>query len=249
MLRFWIAKMKAQREEGPETSLQEIVLEPVERRDPHPLETRVRTEVTGHQRAKDAMSAFFRETVSHYPLLFVSGPEGVGKTSSLIADHHVLAADLERRGDTDLAMYAFADYGTAEQKCAAFDSVQRASGFKGVVLPSFNRAYEDACRSLSMKPVTLEDAARLGYPSLWACIEHLQPRVLDEFKSRHENLWAAVGRKRPVFFTVHQVAHDWHRTTLTRRMWAGDFWRLSDSPEEQTEMSRQSTALGLLVHD
>jgi len=35
---------------------------------------------------------------------------------------------------------------------------------------------------------------------------------------------AFVGERTPVFFTVHQVAHEWKKTTPTRLMWARPFW-------------------------
>ena len=115
-----------------------------------------------------------------------------------MALHHEFVADLERRGESRLAMYAFADYDAAESKCAAFNDAQGHHGFIGVVLPSFSRAYEDACAKLGVKQISVEEAARHRFASRWAAVAKHQPAVIHELKARHAAMWASVGTKKPV---------------------------------------------------
>jgi hypothetical protein len=62
-------------------------------------------------------------------------------------------------------------------------------------------------------------------------------------------MWDEIGPRKPVFFTVHDVAQRWTLTTPTRLMWARNFWigRMNDPGHVRD--CRRSTALGLLVHD
>ena len=181
--------------------------------------------------------------------LWVRGPEGIGKTSSLFAEHHRIVQRTEAPGDPPLALYAFGDYETAAAKCEDFNEAQRGNGFAGVVLPSFSAAYADACRGLGLAPMSQADAARRGHSSLWAAVKALQPRVLEAFRAGHAELWAKVGDARMVGFTVHPVLHGWDRRSPTRAMWAPSFWRAARDEAGRRERAQREMAAGLAVHD
>src|SRR3954447_8168952 len=125
MRRYWRGQYQGkQGREDQALSIQEVLLAPPEEADADPLEERFRARVTDATSAQKEMQFLLRSTVAEHPLLLVVGPEGVGKTSTLMALHHEIIADLRRKGDSALAMYAFADYDAAVKKCAAFNAAQ-----------------------------------------------------------------------------------------------------------------------------
>ena len=124
----------------------------------------------------------------------VVGPEGVGKTSVVMAQHHEIAADLERRGESTLAMYAFADYKTVEEKRLAFNKLQQANGLVGVVIPSFAKMYEEECQRLGFKMISTIEAARSGYSSRFSAIRESQPQVMARFRQRHAPVFRTLRR-------------------------------------------------------
>ena len=208
---------------------------------------------TDHDTASRQIRRFLRKAVLANDCSLICAPEGIRKTSSLFADHHRLQGTLEAQTGSTLSMYAFADYEAAAQKCAAFNAVQQqrrgGGSYLGIVLPSFSKAYEDACREVGVGPITSETAAGAGYANLWNAVEALQSTVLDSLKGRHRRMWDEIGPRKPVFFTVHDVAQRWTLTTPTRLMWAREFWigRMDDPGHVRD--CRRSTALALLVHD
>jgi hypothetical protein len=250
MLRLWQGQMVHEEGGDEVVDLDDLLVEKRAVRPVHELEDQFRANVTDNDTARSEMETFFRTTVATIPLLLVVGPEGVGKTSVLMALHHEFVADLERRGEGGLAMYAFADYEAAKAKCAAFNEIQEENDFIGVVLPSFSRAYEDECKRLGVAMVSTEQAARQKFQSRWAAIEKLQPEVIQRFKERHATMWATIGKRKPVFFTVHQVAHEWKKSGPSRLMWAPSFWDGGAGDESECLKSlRRETTLGLIVHD
>jgi hypothetical protein len=250
MLRFWCAQYRVQQGRSDEAlTIEEVLLAGPEQRVLHPLEDRFRANVTDSETARTEMEFFFRSTVSQHPLLMVVGPEGVGKTSVLMALHHEFVADLERRRESTLAMYVFDDYADAATKCTAFNDVQAANGFIGVVIPSFSRAYEEECAALGITAISTGEAAHRGFTSRWKAISALQPSIIERLRARCTSLWASIGDKKPVFFSVHQVAHEWRKSTPSRLMWSRAFWEEWADDKERLDACRKETKLGLLVHD
>jgi len=186
------------------------------------------------------------------PLLLVVGPEGSGKTSAMLRHHPQIASRLETDAINDRvnprrALYVFASYEAAREKCNAFNRIHEGSGHIGMVLPSFSEAYRQACETLACAAISKVTAAKEGYPSQWAAIESRQPEVIAEFQRRHAEFWERIGDREPVLFSVHQVARDWHRSTPSRLMWAPSFW--TASPNDRTDICRAETRISLLVHD
>ncbi|MBD8902440.1 hypothetical protein MBTS_09370, partial [Methylobacterium bullatum] len=251
MIRYWRGQLADQ--EGREQdvlSFGEIIQEPQQEQTETSIEATFREHVKDRQSAGNMMRTFFGATVPWHDLMIVVGPEGVGKTSVLMARHHLIAAKLEQRRESTLAMFAFADYAAAQAKCADFNREQGHRGFCGIVLPSFSRAYDGACKELGVAPITVKEAAQRGYASRWTAIQSLQPKVMDYFRRRHTAMYSEIGNATPVFFTVHAVAHEWRKHGHTRLMWARSYWdEFREKGTEGHNKLRRETTLGLLVHD
>ena len=250
MIAGWVNLLKRQKQAPPWEEVDWTV--PPHRTEAPPAhEAAFSAAATDYESASRQARRFLRKVVSSNACALVCGPEGVKKTSSLFLDHHRLQGALEAQGGPRLSMYAFADYTAAEDNSRAFNEVQEQHrrGYHGVVLPSFSRAYGRACLKHGVKPMSVEDAAGAGHPSLWAAMAAVQPQVLDTLKEMHKAIWWEVGARRPVFFSVHDVAQRWTMATPTRVMWARDFWigRMNDPGHIRD--CRRSTALCLLVHD
>lgn len=212
------------------------------------FERHFREHVFDNESAEKAMRRLILNVAPNDSHLLICGPEGIGKTSVAMRQHLKIVSDIGRHGDSMWSMYAFADYASAESKCAAFNVMNADTRFIGIVLLSFAKIYEEACCRLGMKSISAVDAARGGFNSRMNAIKKLQPRVNDYFRERHAAMWAEIGLLTPVFFTVHQVAHDWHTYGPTRLMWAPSYWDDVVSDRHRQKL-RQETTLGLLVHD
>jgi hypothetical protein len=252
MIRGWVAEFN--RPKLPEWQEVDWTVEPVRITPPRPHEIAFSQAATDYEAAARAVRKVIRSAALSNACSLISAPEGIRKTSSLFADHHRIQGALQAQTGAVASMYAFADYKAAEQKCADFNAAQEGrrhsgSAYYGVVLPSFSKAYEQACDALGWMPLTEEDAAGLDCPNLWTAVADHHSEVLDLFKSRNKAMWAEINGRRPVFFTVHDVAQKWKLTTPTRVMWARDFWigRMEDNLHVRD--CRRSLNLGLLVHD
>jgi hypothetical protein len=187
---------------------------------------------------------------------FISAPEGISKSRSLIAATPNAWKRLELNGGKHptLIMYAFDTKDAAEEKAAEFNAQhgsKRPFGreFVGVVLKSFSHLYADACDQLGVKELTLADAAQHGHGSLFKAIEARQPDVILAFEAYYRAIHRRLGRDMvPVIFTVHEVAHEWMKMTHTRQMFARAYWRETD-PQRRHHLCQEETRLGLLIHD
>ena len=189
-----------------------------------------------------------RAIMLKHEVALVSGPEGVGKTSSLFADHRRIH-NAVLRGERVPSMYAFNDYATAGTKCSDFNRQHTGRGFQAVVLPSFSEAYKIARADLGRHEITTAIAADAGFTNLWAAINRLQPEVIDHFRATHAAMWREIGDRLPVLFSVHQVAHAWNDHTPTRAMWDRHFWDSPFADKFHVRNCRRRMTLGLLVHD
>ncbi|MFC7540731.1 hypothetical protein ACFQU2_16390 [Siccirubricoccus deserti] len=251
MIRFWVAQHERMRREEDEAATEETVVipRPSASLAEHPLEVEFREAAHDPGSARTAVRAFFLGAVPAHQLLWVSGPEGAGKSSALFAEHNRIVERIERPGDPTLALYGFGDYETAQEKCDAFNEAQRGSGFVGVVLPSFSEAYARMCRELGQTAMSQAEAARRGHGSLWSAVKAAQPRIMEAFRAMHAAIWAKVGDARMVGFTVHQVLQGWDRQSPTRAMWSHSFWDGARDEAERRGRAVRETALGLAVHD
>ena len=244
MLRQWRQEMDSPRDDHGEEPVDPVRLAMKER------EKRFRENVVSKVSAREEMDTFFKETVSSTALMMVVGPEGVGKTTTIMRLYKWIARRLLSKGESPRGMFAVADYKAAQQKCDAFNELQTKNDFFGVVLPSFSRAYNEACDKLGVSPMTIEDAGWAGYRDLFEAIRKRQPGVISEFKRRHREIWTSIGDRVPVFFVVHDTLHVWSYNCPTRLMWAPSFWTAqTDNPHARRDLLRKQMTIGVAVHD
>lgn len=184
---------------------------------------------------------------------FVSAPEGISKSRSLIANTPRFIKMLDTNGLPPLIMFAFGNYDMAYEKAEEFDKAHPTARFgfttKAIVLPSFSRLYKETCANLKVKEITLDMAVSLNAASITEAIHDHQPQVINEMRKFYRSLHAKMAGKRPVIFTVHDVAHDWIKTTQTRLMFAPSYWNPNLDDKAKRVAAREDTKLGLLIHD
>lgn len=180
-------------------------------------------------------------------------PEGISKSTSLFENTPRLFQELDAAGQESF-MFAFATYAMAQEKCDQFNEIwQDTKAFgqhhAGIVVKSFSRVYQEACAALNLKQIDLAMAAQMGEPSLNAAIQNRQPEVWQAINLHFKNLRQQVRGKNPVLFCVHDVAHDWFKSSLTRLMLSPAFWNETLDEKTRRIKAREGTRLALLVHD
>ncbi|WP_406853333.1 hypothetical protein WEU32_06770 [Brevundimonas sp. BH3] len=170
-------------------------------------------------------------------LNLLSAAEGISKSRSLFVNMRRYFAVKDMR----TAMVAFSTYELAKEKCKEFNTIQteNKTALTGIVLFSHARIYAIACEKLKIKPFTVADSVSFGDPSLDHTIKTRQPAV-SEMIEKYFNGIILQRTNKTVFFTVHDVAHGWHRKPSTRRM---------ISACQSFEDIKKDTAIDLLIHD
>ncbi len=208
---------------------------------------------TSQASAIDAIGGILRTKIGSAGAHWIAAPEGISKSRSLFDATHQAINDLV---DYDLpanTMYAFATYALAKEKCAEFrqGQINNPKNFrrpiKAIVLKSFSRVYKEACAALRIDELTIHDTIAGGYNSLYDTIQDRQPDAMSEIRIYYKKKRLIVSGKTPVIFTVHDVAHDWHKNTWTRRMFSAAFW--SKDRENLFNRCREDTHLGIMIHD
>ncbi|MBB4620060.1 hypothetical protein [Sphingomonas abaci] len=205
--------------------------------------------VTDAETARREMGRVILNTLrdSAAPLSWICAPEGISKSTSMFANHpridSWLSADC-----SGLCMYAFADYESAREKAEAFNATNAKRGYYGVVIQSFERLYNEACAALKVSPISLRDAANGGFRNILHAVEVIQPMITARLIADHSVMWAEIGERKPVLFTVHAVAHRWHLNSPSRLMAAASYWLVRGDDDHNT-ICRDETRLNLLIHD
>lgn len=249
MMKLWVYAHRADQAAAPWDVVEVTTPPRATNAEPCRFTTAIRAARSKEDAARHLRPAL-RATVLQHEVALVCGPEGLGKTSSLFADHRRIH-NAVMRGERMPSMYAFNDYATAATKCSDFNRQHTGRGFQAVVLPSFSEAYKTARGDLGRHEITTAIAADAGFPNLWAAINRLQPEVIDHFRATHAAMWREIGDRLPVFFSVHQVAHSWNDHTPTRAMWDRHFWDIDQPFSDKLHIRncRRRMTLGLLVHD
>ena len=201
--------------------------------------------LTGDQKA-DARN-LIRNNLTRYIVLAQDEPlllraaEGISKTTTIINDHERINSAISHLGGP--AMYAFADYENAEEKCSYFNDKWADKGMVAIVWRSWSRWYSETAEMMGCEILTDAEANAAGI-SLWKLISRSQPDVLDEVRREHRAVWDKIGNRKPVIFTVHDVAHRWAQNGRTRQMFDRHFF-----DEAQPVDARARSVLSLLVHD
>jgi hypothetical protein len=249
MMKMWVNAHRTQQADEPWQVVEIPMLPSAPTAEPCPFQAAIGAATTREDASAHLCRALIATAIQH-EIAFVSGPEGIRKTSSLFANHrriHNAAARAERMP----SMYAFNDYDTARTKCGDFNRKHEGQIFYAVVLPSLSEAYKVARADLGLQEITVAMTAEIRAPNLWTAIKQFHPEVIDHFRSAHAAMWREIGNRLPVYFTVHQVAHAWNEYTPTRAMWDRDFWDVEAPLDNRRHIRdcRRRMALGLLVHD
>lgn len=212
---------------------------------------------TTREATASATREFFRSALMH-SCIWVKGPEGSGKTSQIM---ELLPRRLDMIGNvrkvSPRAMFAFADYRAAIEKCEEFNNIQAKMDtiYRGILTPSFSKLYDMALKDLGMPTgdkITVLDAAKKKCPSIWVAVQMYQPKVIAWMADFHERAYGAHKGRCPIFFTVHDVAERWKSCTYSRLMWGRHFWKDTQrgvEPKQRDEDARKDTHLAVMVHD
>lgn len=217
------------------------------KRERSPVEQNFAMSVVSRASAPKEMASLLTKVIREEQLALICAPEGISKTRGLFNNHDHIDRWLRDQGDGKV-MYAFADYKSVHDKAAEFNLCQMRGRHRAVVIDSFDRAYENACKELNIQKMPLSQVATMGFQNIWSAVEKLQPAVMDIFQREHSRLWNDIGNADPVFFAVHAVAHNWSLSSNSRMMWSPSFWEVRKDAD-YAPVCREEMKLGLLVHD
>jgi len=230
-----------------------------------PEEVQFRQDATSIEAARGALSRIICQFVRLHPRVLVQSAEGLGKTTALMKalpeimpelDQIALAglsADNQRGIKAELSRpsaFGFTSYDLAEEKAAEFNRLNRESRFRGIVMPSFTRMYEDACRLVGEVPVASPSwAAMQGHDNLATAIQSIQPGVWVIMQRQHSDVFrsgGSWGMRRNVYFVPHQTLHQASTSPL-----AGAFLHPSFFSVEPNEWWRfaEEMRFRVVVHD
>ncbi|WP_306003078.1 hypothetical protein [Brevundimonas sp. C43] len=218
------------------------------------LEQRFAEAATDRDAAIAAMGTVLDSLVmDDRPCHFLSAPEGISKSRTLIANTPSYLKRFENAGEHGLMMFAFSTYKLAQEKADEFNAAHPfprfGKRFKAVVLKSWSRNYSEACEALGVAEITLARALELGSPSILQAVRVHQPEVMERVASMFRGLrWSYAGAV-PILFTVHDVAHEWVKDSASRLMLSPAFWDKTLDPKAQRQRARDETALAVLIHD
>ncbi len=187
------------------------------------------------------------------PCHFLSAPEGISKSRTLISNTPSYLKRFENAGETGLMMFAFSTYKLAKEKADEFNAAHPharfGKRFKAVVLKSWSRNYAEACAALGVAEITLERAMELGSTSILQAVRDHQPEVMEKVAASFRALRRSYAGAVPILFTVHDVAHEWVKDSASRLMLSPAFWDATLDPKAQRQRAREDTALAVLIHD
>ncbi|WP_295633228.1 hypothetical protein [Novosphingobium sp.] len=179
-------------------------------------------------------------------LSLVCAAEGIGKTSGLMSQHCTIDETLSIKCDGTI-MYASGEYENAVEKCEAFNAFGY-DRYRGIVVKSFTKLYAENCKLRGLEPISITQAAAGKFDSHLAAIRHRHAAVLQDIEDHYRHLWHCVGDRKAVYFTVHDVAHGWARSTKTRLMAAPGYWT-DQNDEGHVAQCKAATNVSLLIHD
>lgn len=207
--------------------------------------------------------------IAQNDILFVKGPEGLGKTTAAmrllpkLAEQHKSrkakpfeeqAPDYRARlAQSTLSVVATASYEQAAEKCAQFDNMHPDDGHvAGVVFQSFDRLYclaleEQFSDDWRDKKIDSLKAAQLGHSSVLSAIRDKQSNIWERLRLLHQQMLAPLMRAdHGVLFTVHEVLHQWSEGGLSRLFAHPDFFEMAtDDLWKLTD----GTELTVAIHD
>lgn len=235
----------------------------------HPLMRQWQNTVKRPEDARHFLRDHLVDAVLEEKLLWVRSPEGLGKTTTLLSPDamtriherlssshvHLVTGDLIHNTVADV-MVAFQSYDQAHEKVEAFNRSCEASNtpFEGFLLRSRSRLYADSL-GVDDIAITLAEAMSAGFSAIWGLIRKRQPEVWSRMIAAREALFDVIRRgKRPVIFTVIDVAEAWRKDVNTRSFYAPSF-SMNQTVTDEGEKARihhrckAETEIELLIVD
>ncbi len=235
----------------------------------HPVMQKWHNEVKHPDDARDFLRDHLVDTVLEEKRLWVRSPEGIGKTTTLLSPNamkrihewlssprvHVVTGDVTHETVADV-MVAFQSYDQAHEKVEAFNRACEASNapFEGFLLRSRSRLYADSL-GVDDIAITLAEAMSAGFSSIWGLVRKRQPHVWGRMIAAREALFDVIRHgKRPVLFTVIDVAEAWPKDVSTRSFYAPSF-SIDQTATDEGEKARihhlckAETEIQLLIVD
>lgn len=220
--------------------------------DDHPLMRRWRNEVSQPDDARDFLRDHLVDIVLEEKRLWVRSPEGIGKTTTLLSPEamtriherlssphvHIVTGNVTHETVADV-MVAFPSYDQAREKLEAFNRTceEANAPFEAFVLRSKSKLYADLLGPDDVA-ITLAEAISAGFSSIWGLVRKRQPDVWGRMIAAREALFEINRKgKRPVLFTVIDVAEAWPKDLSTRLFYAPSF------PENETIRDEQKRNL------
>lgn len=160
--------------------------------------------------------------------VLIHAPEGIRKSSSIMRLIH-LSTVRGRRGRP--SMFACSSYENAQDKADEFNfpdrgnpRARRQDGFVGIYWPSATQLYRDTADLLGVPRLSHEDADKAGLSNFWALVERDQPRIIEEMRRWHHDVMQEISDQNAVLFTHYEVAFRWRDNSMTRQLFAPDFY-------------------------
>ena len=160
--------------------------------------------------------------------VLVHAAEGIRKSSSIMRLIH-LSTIRGQRGRP--SMFACSSYENAQEKAEEFNfpdrdnpQSRRQDGFVGIYWPSATQLYRDAANLLELPHLSHADADRVGLNNFWALVERDQPKIIAEMRRWHKDMIATIGDRNAVLFTHYEVAFRWKDNSMTRQLFAPNFY-------------------------
>ena len=118
-------------------------------------------------------------------------------------------------------IFACQSYEQAEQKCREFNDLNQDDAYQGIFLQSLSACVSQACEALDIDKLTSESIAASGHSNMLDGIYSLGGKLVEWLETSKAALWDELyideqKKKRPVWFTVHSVAQNWHLFGGTR---------------------------------
>ena len=208
--------------------------------------------------AREALAELLARIIDQHERVLLRAPEGLGKTTAIagylpvlsgrleaaalekIPQEEKLLRDVERRRPS---AFAFSSYELAEEKAAEFNLSSAGRRMRGIVFPSFSRAYEEARKALGIDEImTVSWAAKHGHDSVAAAIREGQPSVWAEMARAHRALFEiprgpALRPSGVVYFVVHQVLQQLSQNLLTAALLHPRFF--DTAPKEWWQLTEE----------
>jgi hypothetical protein len=241
MIELWMLNKKYSEEE---VELLDVPFQEDDSKEFNEIEKEYREKVVDKDSAWRETEIALMNIVQKFDVSIIKGPEGSGKSTALFNCFDKIKDNYLPNGK--YSMFAFSTYDMADQKMKDFNKRKGSEKYKAVLLVSFEREYENACRAVNVEPLKQNQRGK-NLEDLISKIEKIQPSVWGEMKKNHFLFWTSINKSQPVFFTVHGVAEHWGNMSKSRRYWHRDFFNKASKKSDKCRLREMD--FDLLVYD